>query len=302
MSTSKKAQSEAATPEGLPICGLIMPISATASHTEVHWSEVQILLHRAVKAAGFEARNVWENSSKDRVSERIIANIFEYPLVIADISDLNPNVMLELGLRLASKKPTIVVVNKGGVIPFDIRDFHVIDYPPDLNILGIERFFERISNSLKEKYDNYREDKYEPFLGKVVVDVISPEHREVSLDQALVDKLDDILARLSGIEGRSKREPSNSIRGGRLLRSGRKLFFTGGADPSEAMNTMSEFPGVDKVELLGFDGDTSHISVAFSDVLNGPRERAYLSSLAATAATLGWLDGIDSDSESRYNI
>src|SRR4051794_3026748 len=91
-----------------PICGVIMPISATANLSEQHWQNLQTLLHRAIAAAGFSPRNVWESTSTDRISERIIGNIFQVPIAVADISDLNPNVMLELGLRLASKKPTIV--------------------------------------------------------------------------------------------------------------------------------------------------------------------------------------------------
>ena len=85
----------------LPVCGLILPISETANHSEEHWTNIRTLLHRGIAAAGFDPQNVWENTSKDRISERIIGNIFQVPLAVADISDLNPNVMLELGLRLA---------------------------------------------------------------------------------------------------------------------------------------------------------------------------------------------------------
>jgi len=99
-------------------CGVIMPISATSSHSEEHWRKVQTLLHRGISDAGFTPRNVWESPTSDRISERIIGSIFEVPIAVADISDLNPNVMLELGLRLASKRPTVVVANTGGEIPF----------------------------------------------------------------------------------------------------------------------------------------------------------------------------------------
>lgn len=182
--------------------GLIMPISSTANHSERHWADIQTLLHRGIASAGFKPVNVWENSSTDRVSERIVANIFENSVVVADISDLNPNVMLELGMRLASKKPTIVVVNAGGTIPFDIRDFHALDYPADTNILGMERFYGKLETALVEKHTSYLSETYTPFLGKVIVDVISPQTREISADQAVLSKLDEIGSRVEGLESR----------------------------------------------------------------------------------------------------
>lgn len=111
--------------------------------------------------------------------------------------------MLELGLRLASKKPTIVIVNSGGNIPFDIRDFEIIDYPSDTNILGMESFFSKLTRSLQEKYRTFESGDYLPFLGKIVVDVLSPQQREVTADQLVITKLDDLLSKLNRIEYRS---------------------------------------------------------------------------------------------------
>lgn len=175
-----------------PICGVIMPISNTERFSAEHWRDVNTLTHRCIKIAGFSPKNVWENSSTDRVSERIIGNIFESPIVIADISDLNPNVMLEVGLRLASKKPTVVTMATGSVIPFDLRDFHAIEYPSDLNILSMEVFFQRISKVLKDKFESAKTETYVPFLGNVIVDVISPEKREVGPDQLVLKRLDEM--------------------------------------------------------------------------------------------------------------
>lgn len=181
-------------------CGVIMPISATASHSEEHWAEVQTLLHRGIDQAGFSPRNVWESSTNDRISERIIGNIFRFPLAVADVSDLNPNVMFELGLRLSSKKPTIVVMNAGGSIPFDIRDFHALFYPPDMNMLGMEDFFARLEKALRDKHAASENENYTPFLNSVIVDVASPETRELGANELLLSRLDDLSERLSRIE------------------------------------------------------------------------------------------------------
>lgn len=189
-------------------CGLIMPISATDSHDEKHWASVQTLLHRGIKAAGMAPSNVWEGVN-DRISKRIVSNIFRQEIVVADISDLNPNVMLELGLRLASKKPTVVVFNKGGRIPFDITDVEALPYPADLNILEMEAFFEGFSTLLKSRLEAYRAGAYEPYLSDVVVEVLEPQTKEVSIGDLVLERIDELGKRLSRMErSASSRLPS----------------------------------------------------------------------------------------------
>lgn len=173
-------------------CGIIMPISATENFTEGHWADVLTLLHRGVSAAGFTPRNVWDNTVKDRISERIIGNIFSFPIMIADVSDLNPNVMFELGLRLASKKPTIVIQNSGGRKAFDIADFHTFHYPSDLNYLKMEVFLNDMTVALRQKYEASNREDYVPFLGSVIVDVISPDQRELPIAQLLLRRMEDL--------------------------------------------------------------------------------------------------------------
>jgi hypothetical protein len=206
-------------PKAKRTCGIIMPISATNNQTEAHWTAVRTLISRAIERAGFIATPVWENSATDRVSERIIGNIFQFPIAVVDISDSNPNVMLELGLRIASKKPTVVVVNDGGAIPFDIRDFHAIHYPTSLSILEMESFIEQLSDVLIAKDKAANEDGYVPFLSNVVVDVIAPGEREVPFGQFLLDRLDEIDAKISSSS--SKRQPSSYA----LFGSGDRVDF-----------------------------------------------------------------------------
>lgn len=191
-------------------CGLIMPISATAAHDKAHWDAMLELLSRAVEQAGYTAKPVWIDSSTDRVSERIIGNIFDHSVVIADITDLNPNVMFELGLRLASKKPTLVVMEDGGSIPFDIRDFHIHIYPKNLSILGMEKFLNKLSEDIKAKKSAFENGNYTPFLSKVVVDVVSPNEREVSMNQFVLDQLNELNRRVARIDRPSRSRSSSN--------------------------------------------------------------------------------------------
>lgn len=272
--TQRGAQAAGDTDTATIECGVIMPISATATYSEEHWRQVQTLIHRGIAGAGFVPRNVWESTTSDRISERIIGSIFEVPVAVADISDLNPNVMLELGLRLASKKPTIVVANNGGEIPFDIRDFHATLYPPDLNILGMEDFFRRLTKALQEKHSAFAKgESYTPFLGKVIIDVASPETRELGANDLLLSRLDEISTRLGAVEGavrRSRTVGANNVVTG--IRNSRAAGIIGVEIPDEQVHPFiaeaTSLYEIDGVEKAGVREGIATLNVSFSSAPN----------------------------------
>lgn len=252
-------------------CGLIMPISATLNHEKSHWDAMLELLSRAVETAGYTAKPVWIDSSTDRVSERIIGNIFDHSVIIADITDLNPNVMFELGLRLASKKPTLVVMEDGGSIPFDIRDFHIHTYPKNLSILGMEKFLAKLAEDIRAKSVAFEKGEYTPFLSKVVVDVVSPNEREVGMNQFVLDQLNQLNRRVASIAKPTRRSSSRDDESPDDLIvstiSGRGAVF---------------FVGFDKVHAEDFYDDASKL---FDDVQELSRDdnRVYFAVVDRTA-------------------
>lgn len=252
-----------------PVCGLIMPISGTTpAHTTEHWAKVQKLLHRSINVAGFEPINVWLNSSTDRVSERIIGNIFQFPVVIVDISDLNPNVMLELGMRLASKKPTVVVVNDGGTIPFDIRDFHAIHYPGDMNMLGMEEFFTVLEASIREKYTASLKDNYTPFLGHIVVDVLSPQERVVGINELIIDRMDSIERKIANLSTKPIRRQEAGLRSAMTVSTYggdvNSIYATVPRHEYATFNEVCQDIGADKVRVIGKNAELNYCAVEFS--------------------------------------
>ena len=65
------------------------------------------------------------------INDRIIRNIYEADLVIANLTGLNPNVMFELAIRYSFGKPAIVIAEDGTKLPFDIIDENTIFYIND---------------------------------------------------------------------------------------------------------------------------------------------------------------------------
>jgi len=74
----------------------------------------------------FEAERTDESTSLERVIPRIETGIGKSAFVIADVSDLSPNVFYEVGYAKGLGKDVIVTAKKGTVLPFDVRDFPTI--------------------------------------------------------------------------------------------------------------------------------------------------------------------------------
>lgn len=80
---------------------------------------------------GYEALRADLLSVPGNITQDIIHLLLESELVIADITNANPNVMYELGVRHSSGKAVVVITQKGDNIPFDISSYRVLFYSLD---------------------------------------------------------------------------------------------------------------------------------------------------------------------------
>lgn len=63
------------------------------------------------------------------INTTLIKELAQVDVVIADITGRNPNVFLELGIRYALRnKVTIIIAQKGTIVPFDIKGYRYIEY------------------------------------------------------------------------------------------------------------------------------------------------------------------------------
>jgi len=71
-----------------------------------------------------------------RITLQIAKEIGSADVCIVDLTDLNPNVMYELGARQGLGRPFILMAAEGQSLPFDLLDFRTIFYKLDLD--GVE--------------------------------------------------------------------------------------------------------------------------------------------------------------------
>lgn len=181
-------------------CGLIMPISAIDGCDENHWTQVRKIIEEAVNEIGknFEVRMVSEKTAFDLIQSNIVQALYEDKIAICDISGRNPNVMLELGMRIAFDKPVVIIFDGVGNSPFDITNILQIRYPRDLNYWKMNEF----KKELKERINLVLEEEGNAFLrafGKNFKTYqINPQKIEVSEgDKAILEKIDILMNKIN---------------------------------------------------------------------------------------------------------
>jgi hypothetical protein len=74
----------------------------------------------------FEADRTDESTSLDRIVPRIEAGIRRSAFVIADVTELSPNVFYEVGYAKGLGKEVILTAKQGTELPFDVDDIPTI--------------------------------------------------------------------------------------------------------------------------------------------------------------------------------
>lgn len=173
------------------ICGIVMPISAIDGCNEGHWNDVMEIINDCIEEAGFEPNLVSNADDVGVIQKRIIQNLYENPVVVCDVSGKNPNVMFELGMRLAFDKPTIIIKDDKTTYSFDTSPIEHLEYPRDLRFNKIEDFksklIEKIKNTFKSAKDNENFSTFLKHFGEFKVAKI--EKKEVTQQEYIIDEL-----------------------------------------------------------------------------------------------------------------
>lgn len=207
----------------LPKCGIIMPISSIDGCSADHWKEVLLILKEVARDAGFEPNLVSDADEIGIIQKRIIQNIYDNEMVICDVSCKNPNVMFELGMRLAFDKPTIIIKDDETSYTFDTSVIEHLEYPRDHRFHKILLFRENLGKKLKATYHkSQNDDSYTTFLknfGEYKVAHLDKE--EISSDQYILETLAELRADIRLIRN-EKTTLGASASHGQYIRSLRK--------------------------------------------------------------------------------
>lgn len=190
--------------EATPKCGIVMPISKIGDCDEEHWNDVLKIIEESVENAGFEGNMVSDSDEVSVIQKSIIQNLYDNPIVVCDVSCKNPNVMFELGIRLAFDKPTVIIIDDETAFNFDTAVIEHLIYPRDLRFNKIIKFkkklTEKITATLKKSLED---DNYSTFLkhfGEFKVAKI--DQKELSGQQYIIEEIKDMKTKILRIDQR----------------------------------------------------------------------------------------------------
>lgn len=178
-------------------CGIIMPISSIDGCSSEHWLEVKSILLEATSSIAeykFTTAIVSEAEDSGIIQKRIVQNIYNSDIVVCDVSCKNPNVMFELGMRLAFDKPTIIVKDDVTNYTFDTGIIEHLEYPRDLRFSKIVEFKKKLASklvsTLLEAKKNPEHSTFLKSFGQFKVATLS-EH-EVTVDKAILQSIEEL--------------------------------------------------------------------------------------------------------------
>ena len=175
-------------------CGVIMPIAAIDGMPAAHWSDVKAILFDAIRMTDFSPNLVSDADDAGIIQKRIIQNLYDNPIVVCDVSGKNPNVMFELGMRLAFDKPTIIVKDDATPYSFDTAQIEHLGYPRGLRYAQIVEFKDKLAAKIAGTHEKASKDpNYTTFLkhfGEFTVAKL--DKKEISASEYIIEELKEL--------------------------------------------------------------------------------------------------------------
>lgn len=145
---------------------VIMPFSErTQKYLPSFFTEVlNSLIIPAADVAGFTVRTARATGS-DVIQSTIINALLNADLVIADLTEHNPNVLFELGVRMALEKPILLIRARGTEKIFDVDNMlRVFDYKENLWQSTLKEDIPELTKHIQAAWENRDQKTYMQIL------------------------------------------------------------------------------------------------------------------------------------------
>lgn len=147
------------------VCFVIMPFSErSGKYSKGFFSEVlNSLIIPAATEAGFEVRTA-NRQGTEIIHSTIVNEVLDADLAICDLTEHNPNVLFELGMRLAHEKPVALIHAEGTDRVFDVDNvLRVLPYSANLWRTTLEKDIPSLKEHVAATWEN--KGKSETYIG-----------------------------------------------------------------------------------------------------------------------------------------
>ena len=175
-------------------CFVIMPFSETSSTDEQKWAEIfEHIIKPAIEESGVGYECKRYGFGRANIVKDILEEINRAQVLIADLTDNNPNVLWELGVRHTLSKRTILIAQDKKFLPSDLKDYPIVLYKYKQTPAEVDKF----KDDIKRKLEDIETDPEKPdspvadFLQLKNIDILAYEK------SAHLRKLDALLSEIS---------------------------------------------------------------------------------------------------------
>jgi hypothetical protein len=183
---------------GNKICFIISPLGLNGSETR---RKVDGLINSVIRPvlteAGYKVVAPHEIDTPGSITLQVIKHLLEAELVIANLTELNPNVMYELAVRHAKRLPVISLAENGTILPFDIAEQRTIFYDNDM--AGVEVLKPKLKNTILQTLS---ETEHDNPIYRAVNDSIMREAaiKDNKGDSYIITRLDELASQINRIQ------------------------------------------------------------------------------------------------------
>jgi hypothetical protein len=132
-------------------CFVISPIGQTGTVEREHADDVfDYIIKPAMEQCGIEVYRSDHMSETGKITDQMFRGILSEDLCIAVLTFNKPNVFYELAVAHSFKRPTIIMIERGQEIPFDIKDMRYIEYDLKPRSLFTQKYVKEIVNFVQD--------------------------------------------------------------------------------------------------------------------------------------------------------
>lgn len=229
-------------------CFIVTPIGSDASPTRrAADGLINAVMKPVLEKMGFETFVAHEIASPGSITRQVIEHIIYDDLVIANLSELNPNVMYELAVRHCVGLPIVVLAENGTRLPFDISDERTVFFQNDM--YGAVDLVPRLEAAINAALMIGEPDNpvYRVTQSRVLRESVEPDDAQAFL----IKKLDYIESFIGEVKLRGVLPPSPPLPSSRELETENSYLVhivDGDADKNLIYDFLGVIPGVVSVK------------------------------------------------------
>jgi hypothetical protein len=189
------------------VCFIITPLGEPNSETRRKADGlIAAVIRPVLEKIGYSCLPPHEIDTSGSITIQIVKHILEAPLVIANLTDLNPNVMYELAIRHAAGLPVVSVVETGTKLPFDLAAERTFFYENDM--AGVEELKKVLTKAILSAETDSGIDNpiYRATKESSIIKQINADNSENNVQKFIIEKIDDLSNKIASLASNNSRK------------------------------------------------------------------------------------------------